>query len=279
MSGPERPWPAGTGGRRRAAFPAGLLAGLLPAEVAVVDALDGSFDGSRLVVPAVRDVAFEAEFDALGAAGPHRRQEFARARICAHAAVAGLGHRPEPIGMGSRREPRWPPGLVGSITHCAGYRAAAVARAADVLAIGLDAEPDQPLPAEVARLAFTEADRAGSGRLARFRNWDRVAFSARESVFKAWFGVTGRWLDFADATLLLAPDGAWSGDFSATIGAEVAGARDLVRACGSATLAGRFQWAASRAPDLVLTAVTLRYRDPAGSVDLTGGSVTQSHHR
>ncbi len=276
MSGPEAAAPVGRGRFGRDAFPAGLLTGLLPAGVAVVDGLDGSFEGSRLVErgSSVRDAAFAVEFDDLGAATAHRRQEFARARICAHAAVARLGHLPEPIPIGPRREPRWPAGLVGSITHCAGYRAAAVARAADVVAIGLDAEPDQPLPAGITRLAFTDADRAGSGPMARFRNWDRVAFSARESVFKAWFAVTGRWLDFADVTLFLAPDGPWSGDFTATVGADVPGAGELVRACGTAGLTGRFQWAPVWAPDLVLTAVTLRHR-PARDQPAPPPAITQ----
>ena len=259
MSAPEGWSPPG---QRRSPFPAGLLTGLLPPEVAVVDALDGSFDGSRLVHPpdAVRDVAFAAELAELGAAPPGRQQEFARARICAHAAVSRLGRAPEPVLMGARREPRWPAGLVGTITHCAGYRAAAVAPAVEVLAIGLDAEPDQPLPTDVARLALTDADRAGSGELARFRNWDRAAFSARESVFKAWFAVTGRWLDFADVTLSLAPDDRWNGTLTATVGAQVTGAPELVRAYGTAVLTGRFRWARAGALDLVLTAVTLRHR-------------------
>lgn len=266
---------ADAGGRRRPPFPVGLLAGVLPAGVAVVDALDESFDGHRLRdTPAhAREVVFPAEFDALGDAAPRRRLEFARARICGHAAVAALGHRPEPILMGHHREPRWPTGLVGSITHCDGYRAAAVAAVAEVLAVGLDAEPDRPLPAEVGRLAFTDADRAASGRLPPYRNWDRVAFSARESVFKAWFGVTGRWLDFADALIQLLPDGPDSGRFTASIGPGVAGAAEFERAVGTAVLAGRFRCTPSRpptrpstgppteVPGLVLTGVVLRQPD------------------
>jgi 4'-phosphopantetheinyl transferase EntD len=157
--------------------------------------------------------------------------------------------------MGPRREPQWPPGVVGSITHGSGYRAAAVADALSVLAIGVDAERDQPLPAELGGLALTDADRAASARLPRFRSWDRVAFSARESVFKAWFGVTGRWLGFPDVTLSLQPDGRHGGHFTATVGADVAGVRELVQACGTTVLTGCFQWA----PGLVLTAVTLRH--------------------
>ena len=47
---------------------------------------------------------------------------------------------------GAKREPLWPAGVVGSITHCDGYRAAAVARATDLATVGIDAEPHEPLP-------------------------------------------------------------------------------------------------------------------------------------
>ncbi|MFD3676463.1 hypothetical protein [Streptomyces sp. NPDC058613] len=41
-----------------------------------------------------------------------------------------------------RRNPVWPSGIVGSMTHCTGYRAAAVARTGHLVALGVDAEPN-----------------------------------------------------------------------------------------------------------------------------------------
>lgn len=35
--------------------------------------------------------------------------------------------------------------------------------------------------------------------------WDRLVFSAKESVYKAWFPLTRRWLDFEEALLTLDP--------------------------------------------------------------------------
>lgn len=40
--------------------------------------------------------------------------------------------------------------------------------------------------------------------------WDRVLFSAKESIFKAWFPLSGRWLDYQDCELHI---GARSGTF------------------------------------------------------------------
>lgn len=70
-----------------------------------------------------------------------RRREFTTSRACARAALMQLGWRPRAIPAGPRGDPHWPVGIVGSITHCDGYRAAAVGRVTDFVAIGIDAEP------------------------------------------------------------------------------------------------------------------------------------------
>jgi 4'-phosphopantetheinyl transferase EntD len=135
---------------------------------------------------------------------PKRRAEFTTARLCARAALAALGEPPVAILPGPRGAPRWPRGVVGTITHCAGYRAAAVARAADLAAIGMDAEPHGPLPAGVLPAVSRPAEAAALAALARTTpgvHWDRMLFSAKESVYKAWFPLTGRWLDFEEAEL------------------------------------------------------------------------------
>src|SRR5258708_38693026 len=50
-----------------------------------------------------------------------RRREFATGRSCARDALRELGIEPGPILAGERGMPRWPPGVVGSTTHCAWY--------------------------------------------------------------------------------------------------------------------------------------------------------------
>jgi 4'-phosphopantetheinyl transferase EntD len=109
---------------------------------------------------------------------------------------------------GPRGAPGWPAGIVGSITHCAGYRAAAVARDRDVVTIGLDAEPHEPLPAGVLGAIASPGEQAAVAALATARAgtcWDRMLFSAKESVYKAWFPLTGRWLGFEEASVTFDP--------------------------------------------------------------------------
>jgi 4'-phosphopantetheinyl transferase EntD len=184
-----------------------VLERILPPEVAVVDAFE-DVPGAAL---------FPAEEAVIAKAVDKRRREFVTTRACARAALAELGEPPVPILPGPRGAPRWPDGVAGSITHCDGYRAVAVARTIDVVTLGLDAEPDEPLPDGVYALISTAGERA---RLARFAGaapavcWDRLLFCAKESVYKAWFPLTQRWLDFESAEISIDPLG---GTFTARL--------------------------------------------------------------
>lgn len=170
------------------------------------------------VVETRRDAAdpllFPEEERVVARAVDKRRNEFATVRQCARTALAELGVPPVPILPGTKGEPRWPDGIVGSMTHCTGYRAAALARASEVLSLGIDAEPAAPLDnGDVLELVADETERSALAELGDRHPripWDRLLFSAKESVYKAWFPLTGRWLGFEDARLDLDPDGTFT---------------------------------------------------------------------
>ena len=85
------------------------------------------------------------------------------------------------------------------MTHCAGYRAAARRpRPATWPRVGIDAEPHGPLPDGVLDAIALARGAAALARLAARPDvrWDRLLFSAKESVYKAWFPLTRRWLGF-----------------------------------------------------------------------------------
>jgi 4'-phosphopantetheinyl transferase EntD len=152
----------------------------------------------------VEDELYPVERAVVENAVQKRRSEFLTGRACARMALAQLGFPAEAVPSGPRGEPRWPDGVVGSITHCEGFRACAVAPADRILAIGIDAEPNQPLsPALLPDIALQE-ERGWLRDLARRApevSWDRLLFSAKESIYKAWFPLAGRWLGFEDAVL------------------------------------------------------------------------------
>nr|WP_245651785.1 hypothetical protein [Streptosporangium amethystogenes] len=108
------------------------------------------------------------------------RREFTTARWCARDALGHLGYPPMPVLPGAKGAPVWPPGVVGSITHCAGYRAAAVARSGDVATLGIDAEPNKPLPSGILEVITVDEElRRVTDLLRRDPSvrWDRLLFS------------------------------------------------------------------------------------------------------
>jgi 4'-phosphopantetheinyl transferase EntD len=151
---------------------------------------------------------FPEEEAAVGNAVEKRRREFVTARACAREALARLGFPEQPVGTGSRGEPIWPAGIVGSITHCAGYRACAVAPASELLTIGVDAEVAAPLPPGlIDDIALPEERRWIERAVAEQPgvSWDRLLFSIKESIYKAWFPLARSWLGFEDASVTIDP--------------------------------------------------------------------------
>jgi 4'-phosphopantetheinyl transferase EntD len=174
-----------------------VIENILPAGVSSAEAFTDPPDA----------VLYPEEAAIVARAVDERRREFTTGRSCARRALLGLGVAPGPILVGERGAPQWPPGVAGSITHCAGYRAAAVARAGDFAAIGVDAEPEETLPDGMLGVMSRPAERDQLQDLSRAMPgtcWDRVLFSAKESVYKAWFPLTGRWLGFDEAGITLA---------------------------------------------------------------------------
>ncbi|MEU3064046.1 4'-phosphopantetheinyl transferase superfamily protein [Streptomyces subrutilus] len=179
---------------------------LLPAGVSSSEAFD---DEAPVVL-------FEAEAVLMEGRRARRRRQFATVRGCARAALAELGRPPVALLPGRGGAPQWPAGVVGSLTHCDGYRGAVVAEAGAVAALGIDAEPAGPLPRGVLGLITSEAERAELAALAAVDAsvpWERVLFSAKEALYKAWYPATGLWLGFRDATVSLSA----AGTFTATV--------------------------------------------------------------
>jgi 4'-phosphopantetheinyl transferase EntD len=172
-----------------------VIASLLPAAVVTVEA--GEADWTAPLPP-------EEELLVVRAV-EKRRREFTAGRTCARRALARLGWMDFPILAGPRREPLWPPGVVGAITHCRGYCAAAVARVTDVRSLGIDAEVRAPLPTGVADIVCTEPERRWVDALSD-DHWGTLLFSAKESVYKTWYPVAGRWLGYLDAELSVDPE-------------------------------------------------------------------------
>lgn len=210
-----------------------LMASLLTPQVSAVETFGSSGADWRAGL-------FPVEVRVVEQAADKRRQEFSGVRVCARRALDALGVGPVPLLPGARGEPGWPAGVVGSMTHCAGYRAAAVARGADgVVAVGIDAEPHAPLPAGVLELVAGQGEQEHLAELGRRWPeicWGRVLFSAKEAVFKAWYPLARSELDFLEAEVALLVDGdGCGGGFTAAVtrpGPFAAAAGRWRTACG-----------------------------------------------
>ncbi len=143
------------------------------------------------------------ELSAILKAVDKRRREFTLGRFCARAAMRRLGVPVAAVPVGERREPLWPEGIVGSISHSGSHAVAVLARTADYASLGVDVEISRSLEAGVReRIGSTEELReiaehplcAGLEPAASAA----MLFAAKEAIYKCCFPVAREFLSFED---------------------------------------------------------------------------------
>ncbi|MBT8207331.1 MAG: 4'-phosphopantetheinyl transferase superfamily protein [Acidimicrobiia bacterium] len=175
------------------------FASLLPDIVAVVT-MSGAGDSGVVLHPEEADRLPSRVL-------PSRRRDYTLGRHAARQALVQIGVTPGPILTGERREPLWPDGVVGAISHAAGVVTAAVALESECGGIGIDLEHrGRYFPELVDLIAF------GDERIAIRGAEDPVAaalelFSAKESIYKAFSPRVGRYFGFAAAHVHWVDDG------------------------------------------------------------------------
>lgn len=140
-----------------------------------------------------------------------RKAEFIAGRHCAALALNRIS--PElaqgRIGIGDKREPLWPAGVCGAITHSHGFAAAVVADAATLRGIGIDSEQyvTQKTADNVASHILTQAERFEDNRemVTTGIEYLTLVFSAKESIFKCLYPLVQQYFDFQDAVIQLDP--------------------------------------------------------------------------
>jgi 4'-phosphopantetheinyl transferase EntD len=197
-----------------------LLSNLTAMNPALLSAPLGSLFPAGVVAAELRtpgdsDLLLPAEAAHVGRAVPERVQQFAAGRLCARRALAQFGIEDFPLRAAADRQPMWPPSLVGSITHTAGFCAAAVAERARILALGLDTEVVGDVNVEIWPSICTPADIAwvasqpGALRAAAIT----LIFSAKEAFYKCQYPLVGEAVNFHDVTIEAAQWGGSAGVF------------------------------------------------------------------
>ena len=159
------------------------------------------YDSSAFTPNAV-DVA------AVSGAVEKRQREFAAGRAAVRRAQGKLGVPVSPIAIGPDRNPLWPTGLSGSITHTAGLALAVVARRERIAALGIDLEVAGAVKEELwpGILTAAETDWIRAQPVNHQSDLATLIFCAKECFFKLQYPLTGTWVEFREAEVSLAPD-------------------------------------------------------------------------
>lgn len=177
-----------------------MLDGLAPRGIGTFETYDSTLEGELL----------GEESEAVADAVPSRIEEFRLGRGCARKALAHIGAAIGPIPVAKSRAPVWPKGVIGSITHTGFYCAAAVGWQSEFAAIGIDAADNRPLPEDILEQVTSRAERTwvrkhlGSAQ-GHHLAADSLIFSIKEAIYKAWNPITGQWLGFEDAFVVVNP--------------------------------------------------------------------------
>lgn len=157
------------------------------------------------------DDLFPEEIEAAERMAPVRLRSYRHGRSCARRALNDLQSREVGIPMGSAREPVWPDGIVGSISHCDDIAVAVVAGADHYAGIGIDIEACGGLESDLARLIATPGE-ISDFNLKSQPNDGRLLFAVKESIYKCIWPGLRRFVDFQEVVVRLETD---SGLFTA----------------------------------------------------------------
>ena len=134
-----------------------------------------------------------------------RLADFSTGRYCAIKALEQLGIQDAIIPIGEDREPIWPEGIVGSISHCDSLTGAIVAKSSDHISLGLDIEEIGRVTPDLWDLVFTENEK---NYLFRLSDEDILVqstaiFSIKEAFYKFQHPLTKTFLDFLDVEVVM----------------------------------------------------------------------------
>ncbi len=146
--------------------------------------------------------------------------EFASGRAAARFALKQIGFANAfPILRGQKGEPLWPEGIAGSITHCYPWSVAVAIKSPNLFTLGVDLETRERMKGtDISELVCgnTELDWVRGG-----DSQERLTmiFSAKEAVYKAFYPLCRRYIDFKDVELTWVPaQSCFHGKFLAPFG-------------------------------------------------------------
>lgn len=145
----------------------------------------------------------DKEYSAIRYFSPKRLSDFSSGRYCAMKALEQVAINNAIIPIGNDREPIWPVGIVGSISHCDILTGAIVAKSNDYYSLGLDIEEIGRVTTDLWDIIFTEKEQQYLSCLSdkEKRIQSTAIFSIKEAFYKFQFPVTKLFLDFLDVEM------------------------------------------------------------------------------
>ena len=213
----------------------------LPSHLALAQVKDSDVSRSHELHPEERALIHPK-------ASPKRLREFTLGRAAAHQALERVGFDSSfAVLSGSRGEPLWPSGAVGSISHCDYFAAALVGRTDSVRGIGIDLQTlNRSVSENVGRRICLASEMAWCNEdLLDFSRRLLRIFSVKETLFKALYPLCKTVFYFHDAEVR------WDAQ---TLRFEA----KLCKNLGGIFASGRkFSVYASELPDILLTYMTV----------------------
>jgi len=148
----------------------------------------------------------------LNSAVAKRQAEFVAGRYCARLALQKLGYTAykNPIEIGKFKQPLWPEGIIGSITHSKGFAASTVANGSGLKGVGIDSENmiQKSTAKRVAAHILTAGELARASRhyFTSDEQYLTVLFSAKESIYKCLFPIIKSFFGFHVADITIDPE-------------------------------------------------------------------------
>jgi enterobactin synthetase component D len=132
-----------------------------------------------------------------------RKQEYIAGRYCAFKAAKQLSAEIHNIENASTREPIWPLGLAGSISHSKNMAISCVAKSENYLSLGIDAE-DFIRPQGAQDIIGTVASLEEASYINGLNDQAAltILFSAKEALYKALFPISRCFIDFKEVRLV-----------------------------------------------------------------------------
>jgi 4'-phosphopantetheinyl transferase EntD len=132
-----------------------------------------------------------------------RLADFRASRYVASNALSQLGHSDFAILINQQRGPIWPPGIIGSLSHCSEIAVAVAIDDRSIASIGIDVEAYYEMEENLRKLICSEQEMKHLRSIGQPELMSKIVFSIKEAIYKCLNPLIQQWIDFKDVSIVL----------------------------------------------------------------------------